>query len=239
MERKTYSIIAVLLTFVLLLGNVVMAATSNVKTMTSAKVSTKTIKYSNKYVEANLKIPVVSGFKNKTIEKNINNAFEKFDYKEIEEMAKDAETDGIEVNDVFPYEIRQSYKVGYNKNGLLSIEMNNYIYTGGAHPMLYNTCYNYDLKTGKRLKLKDLFKNTGYKKVVSNELIKQIKKENPYITKQECYDVYNITGNEAFYITSDSIVICYRPYQISGYGSAAPEFKVPLRLLKKYLKVKI
>lgn len=235
MKRKAYSLVDVLLTFLLLLGSVVMAASS----MTSAKVTTKIIKYSNKYVEAYLKIPVVSGFKNKTIEKRINNAFEKFDYKEIEEMAKESEVDDIDVNDVFPYEAKQSYKVGYNKNGLLSMKMDNFIYTGGAHPMLYITCYNYELKTGKSLKLKDLFKNSGYKKVLSNEIIKQIKKENPYITKQECYEVYNMTGNEMFYITSDSIVICYSPYQISGYGANAPEFKVPLRLIKKYLKVKI
>ena len=46
----------------------------------------------------------------------------------------------------------------YNKNNILSIPLTMYEFTGGAHGLTNIKSFNYDLATGKELKLEDLFK---------------------------------------------------------------------------------
>lgn len=59
------------------------------------------------------------------------------------------------------YEFTVDYKVQYNKDGLISIVMTYYSYTGGAHGGGYRVAYNYDLIEGKELNLQDIFSKDG------------------------------------------------------------------------------
>ncbi len=53
-----------------------------------------------------------------------------------------------------------------------------YQYTGGAHGLTTKVSYNYNLKTGNELKLKDLFKEGfDYKSIIDKKVKEDIEKK--------------------------------------------------------------
>jgi hypothetical protein len=58
---------------------------------------------------------------------------------------------------VLKTEVVLDYRVAYNQNGFLSIVLDDYIYTGGAHGITGRHGYTVDINTGKTYDLKGLF----------------------------------------------------------------------------------
>jgi len=93
--------------------------------------------YSNKYVSVNINRPIVKIVKNKEAEGIINNKISKRinDFEEyITKLSIRDNEYNIKVGlETKPYVINVNNNVTYNKNNILSITLNLYSYTGGAH----------------------------------------------------------------------------------------------------------
>lgn len=136
----------------------------------------------------------------------------------------------------YQYELYIDYKLTYNKNNIISIPMNIYEFTGGAHGMTYLNSYNYNLINGKKLKLSDIFKeNIDYKKIIDN-YIKYVIKKNPDIYFQGNNGFKGIKEEQSFYIEDDGIVIYFDLYEIAPYYVGIPKFKIKYDEFIKYFK---
>lgn len=136
----------------------------------------------------------------------------------------------------YQYELYIDYKLTYNKNNVISIPMNVYEFTGGAHGMTYLNSYNYNLINGKKLKLSDIFKeNIDYKKIIDN-YIKYVIKKNPDIYFQGNNGFKGIKEEQSFYIEDDGIVIYFDLYEIAPYYVGIPNFKIKYDEFIKYFK---
>ena len=136
----------------------------------------------------------------------------------------------------YQYELYIDYKLTYNKNNVISIPMNVYEFTGGAHGMTYLNSYNYNLINGKKLKLSDIFKeNIDYKKIIDN-YIKYVIKKNPDIYFQGNNGFKGIKEEQSFYIEDDGIVIYFDLYEIAPYYVGIPKFKIKYDEFIKYFK---
>ena len=136
----------------------------------------------------------------------------------------------------YQYELYIDYKLTYNKNNIISIPMNIYEFTGGAHGMTYLNSYNYNLINGKKLKLSDIFKeNIDYKKIIDN-YIKYVIKKNPDIYFQGNDGFKGIKEEQSFYIENDGIVIYFDLYEIAPYYVGIPKFKIKYDEFIKYFK---
>jgi hypothetical protein len=70
-----------------------------------------------------------------------------------------------------------NYDVLFGTNEVISVEMAEYYYAGGAHPDGSFWSLTYDLKSNKELKFEDLFKpNSDYKSVIAKYVIADIDK---------------------------------------------------------------
>ena len=82
---------------------------------------------------------------------------------------------------VHVFEALQTFEVTYNKACIISLYFDNYRYTGGAHGLTVRTSQTWNLKTGKMLKLRELYKcSDNYKSYIKKKIIEQIR-ENPDI----------------------------------------------------------
>ena len=75
------------------------------------------------------------------------------------QMAVEQYLDDIENG--FPirvFEALQTFAVTYNKSCIISLYLDNYQYTGGAHGSTIRTSQTWNLKAGKMIKLKDLYR---------------------------------------------------------------------------------
>lgn len=128
---------------------------------------------------------------------------------------------------------------------IYSYGIDRYVYMGGAHGLSNRTYFNFDLKTGRKITEKDLFKD-GSAKAIS-ELIKiRIVEESketseagtPQINNLDDTDFWtdSIKPNNNFYITDESINYVFNPYEIAPYYIGITEVKIPFDRIKDLLK---
>ncbi|MBS1786672.1 MAG: DUF3298 and DUF4163 domain-containing protein [Acidobacteria bacterium] len=159
--------------------------------------------------------------------------FKKENKEGLDAMVKDAESSPGFALDV-------SYHTTFADKNLISVLVWTYQYTGGAHGGSYSTTFNYDLQSGRMLKLADLFQpNSGYLKVISNSctaaLLKEIGQEadqewlrNGAAPKAENYKSWNVTP--------DGLQITFDAYQVAAYAFGPQEVVVPYSALKTIIK---
>lgn len=213
--------------------------TKDVKTSVSIKA--KEVKYKNEAMDVNIKIPVVEGMKDKSIQKKINDMLEEdiTEFKdELEETAKrdlkDFKEQGWEMK---PYVAQVDYKVHNNKDNLLSISVTYYQYTGGAHGSTLQKNFNIDLGTGNEATLKDFFyEGENYKEIISKEIKKQMALDKDKYFEGAFNVVSFISNKQSFYIKDGNIVICYGHYEIASYAAGIQEFKIPFSFFEKGVK---
>lgn len=213
--------------------------TSEVGTYVTIK--TKDIKYKNDVIDVNIKIPVVDGVQDKSIQNKINAMLEedilefKLDLEETANLAlKDSKEYGWEMR---PYDAFVDYKVQIIQDNLLSISVIYYQYTGGAHGSTLQENFNIDLDTGNEASLKDFFyEGENYKEIISKDIKKQMaSKEAGYF--EDAFDtVSSISNTQSFYIKDNNIVVCYGHYEIAPYAAGIQEFKIPFSSFEKGVK---
>lgn len=212
----------------------------------------KTDNENNKFFKADIKYPylkIKSNYNkkddtqtkiiqniNSTISNTVTTAKDKIE-KDSEEYKKSYEADSNKDNTIkYQYEAIYNYKIAYNKNNILSIPLTMYEFTGGAHGLTNIKSFNYDLATGKELKLEDLFKaNSNYKEVINNHIKEEISKQPEiYFQGQDAFS--SIKDNQDFYISDEGIVIYFSLYDIAPYSSGIPMFTITWDEIIDYLE---
>lgn len=208
---------------------------------TNITVKTKEIKYKNDAIDVNIKIPVVGGIQDKSIQKKINDMLEeeilafKLDLEETSQLAlKDAKEYEWAM---LPYAAFVDYKVHATQNNLLSISVTYYQYTGGAHGSTLQNNFNIDLDTGNEATLKDFFyEGENYKEIISKEIKKQMASKEAGYFEDALNTVSFISNTQSFYVKDNNIVVCYGHYEIAPYAAGIQEFKIPFSSFKKGVK---
>gem|GEM_PF-1925894 len=119
---------------------------------------------------------------------------------------------------------------------ILSIYTTDVFYANGAHPSTTFSAFNYDLKTGRKITLSNLFSN---KKELAAALADDLKSQYPNVTfaadssenggtlKGNILNLLKDNGSDgavAFYMTPTGVSFTFAPYALASY--AAGSFKV-------------
>ncbi|WP_151737716.1 PdaC/SigV domain-containing protein [Paenibacillus tengchongensis] len=171
-----------------------------------------------------IEYPQISGLANSEAQQTMNSmikqSVQKFADASKEQISRKAE-------DERPYEFDGGYVITYNRNGVLSLVLDQYSYTGGAHGMSYRDAYTFSLKDGKRLLLGDLFgANPNYKKELNAKLSKQLKAEGGYLG-----GFTGLNTEKCFYLKDGRAVLFFQVYEYTAYASGFPEFTFTFREL--------
>ncbi|MDG0807969.1 stalk domain-containing protein [Cohnella rhizosphaerae] len=183
--------------------------------------------------------PVFAGLENEEAQAKINaklkSEAEKYaenGLQTIEQAAKDnAEAEESYPDTEFPpVEFEGIYKIANNETGLLSLYVDYYVYTGGAHGGTHRVPYTFDLKTGELLSLKDIAGAGGadYVSIINNAIQAQIKQR-----KLELLTPFkSIEADRPYFLSHGSLVIYFEQYEYTPYAAGMPEFAVPLTAFK-------
>ena len=155
--------------------------------------------------------PKFEDISNKEIESKINNDVKQYVHQNLRDIQEFLYEDFSTFFDI-------DYDVKSKSEEKISFVMKFSTYTGGAHGNVGIKTFNYDLKTGKELSLKD----------VSNISIKEINKE---IFKQApglYQDFKGITEYPSNFYQDKygKIVIIFAPYEIAPYAVGIIEIKI-------------
>ncbi len=121
-----------------------------------------------------------------------------------------------------------SFRVPYNQPGLISIVLDDYRYTGGAHGGDIRTAYTFDLETGRQLGLGDLMKEgSDYRSFINQRIRQEIDKMVQESGFSELATFEDIGDSPNFYLTDDAIVFFFQQYEYFPYAAGIPEFAIP------------
>ncbi|OQX78513.1 MAG: hypothetical protein B6D61_05320 [Bacteroidetes bacterium 4484_249] len=151
-------------------------------------------------------------------------------------------TDGIDdisSSASFNWEKDISVDVFYNENDIISLKINKYAFTGGAHGMLMIEYVVFDTEQKKRLLLKDILKD-NFENELNSILDKKLRdlnglKENENL-REAGFFIDEITSSGNFYINNDGIGFFYNVYEIAPYSSGTTELFVKFNELTGLLK---
>lgn len=206
-------------------------------------VETKLINKDNKFIEASLKIPVLT-ISNKEIQKAVNKKIESDIMKFYNDSFKEAENyfdDFPEMENKFV--ANSDFEIKKNTENILSILIKYYKYSGGAHGYYEYIPYNIDLASGKVFILKDIFKEgSNYEQAINDEIKKQIGalnlKNNLPEESTQLYTFKGINETQKFYLKDDKIVVFFNLYDIAPYAAGIPEFSIDKSIIQNLLNEK-
>ena len=111
-------------------------------------------------------------------------------------------------------EMQSWFEVKTNERGILSIAMYVYSFTGGAHGMTVIDTLTFNIETGKRYTLNELFKpGSNYQKVLLDMIKEQVKERDIPVINEPI----ELPENENFYIADKSLVLYYQLYDLAPY----------------------
>lgn len=114
-------------------------------------------------------------------------------------------------------------------------------YMGGAHGMETTAYSNYDLRTGERLTLGDLFTPEGIA-ALEERIVARILKDHGVsdwdaLMEESCYFAQEeIEPTENFKLSEEFITFFYNPYEIACYAQGYTKVKLPLGELAGFRK---
>ncbi|MCM3701458.1 DUF3298 and DUF4163 domain-containing protein [Paenibacillus macerans] len=123
----------------------------------------------------------------------------------------------------------------YNKNNRLSIVYSDYYYTGGAHGMLASVSYNFDVQTGKQIRLKDIltkdYQKDNLEIALANELAKK-SAAGENVFPDSAYS-FTLDMDNSFYFYDKGIVYQFQPYEVAPYGEGFVDIKIPYETINQ------
>ena len=121
--------------------------------------------------------------------------------------------------------ILANYEITLNKNNLISIPIVFSESEKYSRLINYINTYNYDINKNKKIELSDIFKNKfNYTSYINN-----------LIEKQTDIPFRGVLPDQNFYITANSIVICFSSYELDNLYSGIQEFEIKFKEIEENL----
>ncbi|MGL6106008.1 DUF3298 domain-containing protein [Romboutsia sp.] len=137
--------------------------------------------------------------------------------------------------------INTEYQVSFNKNNLISLTIE-FSQLAGLQNITYSNSYNYDLESGKQIKLRDIFKQgIDYETLLNSSIKKELETMEcvtDEIGEEEIRDYLDnliICYDQNFYIEYDGIAIYFSSYELDQSVSEVVAFKIPFKYCIDYL----
>lgn len=126
-----------------------------------------------------------------------------------------------------PYDFDNSWVVTYNEKGYVSLMIESYSDTGGAHGSTIRKAFTFSLADGKQLGLGEVLKaNPRYKKVLNKKLRKQVPIREGYLGGFK-----ELPDQPDFYVTGTKIIIFFQQSEYTAYAAGFPEFSFTFKKL--------
>ncbi len=163
---------------------------------------------------------------NKELAIELKNKSEMELYKEAIETYKYNKENGYPT---MVYEVYRNFNISFNQGNIVSLYIDEYIFTGGAHGNTIRTSQNWNLLFGRMFPLETVFPNNPYFII---DILKQINEEiskNPEIYfENSCVLVLDTFDSNNFYLMPNSIIIYFQQYDIAPYSSGIRTFNIKI-----------
>ena len=123
------------------------------------------------------------------------------------------------------YEIYRNYEITLNADNIISLYIDEYIFSGGAHGNTVRTSQNWELYYNQIIHLEDIYKYNPYFVInILKSINNQISQEKEIYFEDSCILVLNTFNPRNFYLIPGAVVIYFQQYDIAPYSSGIRTF---------------
>ncbi len=140
---------------------------------------------------------------------------------------------------IFSFEA--SFKTSYLSNDFLSIVLDYYEFTGGAHGNYFSQGFYFRLSDGQLRQLNDIIKETQFENLslfCEQEILKQLN-TNSLIDAGLFEEEIHLNSEQDFYIKLNYLIIQFDPYKIAPYSFGIIEVELSFERIKNLFKPKL
>lgn len=154
-------------------------------------------------------------------------------YRQAVREYRDSKADGYPFR---PYDAVMNYEVTLNQDCFFSFYRDRYEYTGGAHGNTLRLSDTWNLKTGGKLSLSELFMpGEDYGALLTEQIILQARENlsgNPGIYFDDYENlIVKFFNPDQFYLSPEGLNIYYQQYDIAPYSTGIVVFTVGYDML--------
>lgn len=185
--------------------------------------------------------PKIFGLKNKSYEDKINSFLEEEFFKSVEFyeefIAIQDSVPSLEYQSGMYFGFETGFDIKLVNESFISLVLNHYEFTGGAHGNFYSMGYSFDLNTGELLTLDKILKNNAISeltKICERKLLEMFTGET--LSDAGMFEDYlELNFDQDFYLTSNALVLQFDPYEIAPYSMGNIEVIIPFEELEASL----
>jgi hypothetical protein len=131
-----------------------------------------------------------------------------------------------------PYELLRTFEVTYGQNCVLSLYLDEYLYTGGAHGTTRRTADTWDVRSDRPVPLSALFpQRADYADRLRDAVAAEVARRGAGAAGSyfEDYEtrISEYFNPESFYLTPEALVLYYQQYELGPYATGIPTFSLP------------
>ncbi|WP_460220583.1 DUF3298 and DUF4163 domain-containing protein [Psychroserpens sp. MEBiC05023] len=137
------------------------------------------------------------------------------------------------------WEVFVDGEVTYRSPEVISIAINSYLDTGGAHGNTRVKFFNFNPQTGDLIDINDILKNKeAFSKVVSQKLKEDIaSNSNNDALLEDLFFGEKFQLPESLGYSDEGIIILYNTYEIASYSQGIVEFTIPFEEINSFLNI--
>jgi len=165
----------------------------------------------------------------------------------IEEAIESFQNGYMNLREIYPdentlWEADVDGKIVFEDKNLLSLHLDSYVFTGGAHGYKSIRFLNFDKKKGIELENWQLFKNAPeFEKFAEDKFRAQekIPKDRPINSTGFMFEKNRFYLPENIGFTEDGLQLLYNQYEVASYADGPIELTLPYGEINKFLGEKI
>lgn len=136
------------------------------------------------------------------------------------------------------WEVLIDGEITYQSPEIISIAINSYTNTGGAHGNTYVQFLNFDPQTGALFEKNALLSNTNeFTKLVERFFKNEVKTDSDGQSAEDFFFGKDFQLPSSIGFSDEGVIILYNTYEIASYAQGITEFTIPFDEASAYLKV--
>ena len=133
---------------------------------------------------------------------------------------------------VMQYEVILTYEITLIQANIVSLYMDNYTFTGGAHGNTIRQSKNWNLQQACQIPISYFYEEDPYYildilKHINTEIKERIHKNEASYFDNYCQLVIDTFQLENYYVTPTHLVVFFQQYDIAPYATGIPTFSIP------------
>jgi hypothetical protein len=162
---------------------------------------------------------------------NINEAVNSFTmgYSELRSVYPD---------ETVPWEARIKAEVSFENKKVLSIRIDSYLFTGGAHGYSSTNFLNFDIGKGEKINTQELFQDLlAFRSYAETKFREQenIPGDAPINSTGFMFELDSFYLPENIGLTPNGILLLYNQYEVASYADGQIQLTIPFREAKQFI----